>query len=49
MKIEDLLYSAMEHGKRTDFLDEVTRLRSLAPKANLMEVYEQAYNNVMNT
>lgn len=47
--IEDLLYSATEHGKRSDLLDEVSKLRVSKPKELLDRIYEEAYQNIMNT
>ena len=49
MNIEDLLYSANEHGKRTNLLNEVGKLRANHPSWPLQTIYEEAYKNVMNT
>ena len=49
MKIEDLLYSAYEHGKRDAMLAEVSKIKAHYPHWSLQNVYEEAYQNVMNT
>lgn len=46
--IEDLVYSAYEHGKRTQLLNEVSKLRKHYPTWPLQNLYEEAYKNVMN-
>lgn len=47
--IEELVYSALEHGKRTDLLNEVTKLKRENPHMPLNDVYNKAYQYVMNT
>jgi hypothetical protein len=48
-RIEKLLYSAMEHGQRDALLDEVSKIRTNYPFKNLDDVYDEAYQTVMNT
>ena len=48
-KIEELVYSAHEHGKRTELFDEVSKIKKLTPNMPLNDVYEQAYQQVMKT
>lgn len=46
--IEDILYSAETHGKRTDLLDRVNTIRTNSPGKSIEEVYTMAYEEVMN-
>ena len=46
--IEDILYSAENHGKRTDLLNRVRAIRDNSPSKPLEEVYTMAYEEVMN-
>ena len=48
-KIEELVYSAHEHGKRTELFNEVSKIKELAPNMLLSDIYEQAYQQVMKT
>ena len=48
-KIEELVYSAHEHGKRTELFNEVSKIKKLTPNTPLNDVYEQAYQQVMKT
>ncbi len=48
-RIEELIYSAHEHGKRTDLFNAVTKLRNQHPTMHLDEVYDEAYQQVMRT
>ena len=48
-RIEQLLYSAMEHGQRDALLNEVTKIRTNYPHRNLDDIYDEAYEIVMNT
>lgn len=48
-RIEELLYSALEHGQRDALLKEVTRIRKNHPNKNLDNVYNEAYQIVMKT
>tara|TARA_R110000803_G_scaffold209613_1_gene279613 strand:+ start:221 stop:376 length:156 start_codon:yes stop_codon:yes gene_type:complete len=47
--IENLLYSAYEHGKRDEMYKKVTEIRRLNNTMPLEEVYEEAYQQVMKT
>ena len=46
--IEDLVYSAENHGKRTDLLNRVGVIKANSPSKPLEEVYNMAYQEVMN-
>lgn len=46
-KIEELVYSAYEHGKREVLFNEISNLRKLYPSMKLEELYDLAYQNVM--
>ena len=48
-RIENLLYSALEHGKRDILLKEVSKLRNKYPNKGLEEVYDEAYQIAMKT
>jgi hypothetical protein len=48
-KIEDLVYSANEHGQRTQLLNQVSIIREESPYMPLDQVYERAYEITMNT
>ena len=47
--IENLLYSAYEHGKRDEMYKKVGEIRSENKYMPLEEVYEKAYSIVMKT
>jgi len=47
--IEDILWSAEEHGKRTDLLQRVGEIRVNNPSMPLNDIYDKAYQDVMNT
>jgi hypothetical protein len=47
--IEDLLYSAYQHGKRTEMYKKVSEIRNESKHMPLDEVYEKAYSIVMKT
>jgi hypothetical protein len=49
MSIEDIVYSAEEHGRRNLLFNEVSILRKKTPNRDLTEIYEEAYRTVMNT
>lgn len=49
MSIEDIVYSAEEHGRRDSLFNEVSRLKKQSPSKELKEIYEEAYERVMNT
>ena len=48
-RLEEILYSAEEHGKRTDLLQRVGEIRVNNPRMTLNDVYDKAYQDVMNT
>ena len=48
-RIENLLYSALEHGKRDDLLNKVSKIRNKYPRKSIEEVYDEAYQIIMNT
>jgi hypothetical protein len=48
-RLEEMLYSAEEHGKRTDLLQRVGEIRVNNPRMKLEDIYDQAYNEVMHT
>ena len=47
--IEDLVWSAHEHGKREDLFAKVSELKAEFPRLKLEELYEKAYQEVLNT
>lgn len=49
MSIEEMLYSAEEHGKRSDMFEEVARLKQSLSHLPLKEIYDEAYQIVMKT
>jgi len=48
-RIEELVYSAYEHGRRTQLLDKVSEIRKQSPRMVLEDVYDRAYSEVMKT
>ena len=48
-RIEELIYSAYEHGQRTQLLETVSKIRISNPKIPLEDVYDMAYSEVMKT
>ena len=48
-KIEDLVYSAYEHGQRDKLFQKVSEIKMHNPTLQLEAVYEKAYSEVMNT
>ena len=48
-RLEELLWSAEEHGRRQQMFEEIKKVRTENPKLNLEQQYEQAYQNVMKT
>ena len=48
-KIEELIYSAHEHGQRTQLLETVSKIRKSNPRIPLEDVYDMAYSEVMKT
>lgn len=47
--LEDLLWSAEEHGKRQQMFKELEKIKAENPKLSLEEQYQQAYQNIMRT
>ena len=47
--IEDLVYSAHEHGRRESLFKEVAKVRAESPNMELRDVYSKAYTTVMKT
>jgi len=47
--LEELVYSAYEHGKRKEMLIEVGKLREEHPRMPLEQIYDKAYQAVMMT
>ena len=48
-QLEELLYSAEEHGKRYKMFDEIEKIKISNTKMSLEEIYNKAYKLVMNT
>jgi len=48
-RIEELLYNASEHGQRTAVIAEASKIKAHHPHWSLDQVYEEAYQNIMNT
>ena len=48
-KLEELLWSAEEHGKRPQMFKEIHKIRTENPNLTLEQQYEQAYQKVMKT
>ena len=48
-RLEELLYSAEEHGKRQQMFEEIKKVKTEDPKLTLEQQYEQAYQNIMKT
>lgn len=48
-KIEELVYSAHEHGQRSNLFKEVSKLRITNQHMKLEDIYEEAYSIVMKT
>ena len=46
-KLEELLWSAEEHGKRQQMFKEIKKLKIESPNLTLEQQYEHAYQNVM--
>jgi len=47
--IEDLLYSAYQHGKRDEMYKKVGEIRNENKHMPLEDIYEEAYSKVMKT
>ena len=48
-QIEELVYSAHEHGQRENLFKEVTKVKNSNPRMALEDVYQEAYGRVMKT
>ena len=48
-RLEELLYSAEEHGKRKQMFEEIEKLKNTYPPLKKEDLYEKAYQNVMKT
>lgn len=48
-RLEELLFSAEEHGKREAILRRVTEIIAEQPAIKREDAYEKAYQQVMNT
>jgi hypothetical protein len=46
-RIEELVYSAYDHGKREALFNEIAILKKTNPSMRLEELYDLAYQNVM--
>ncbi len=46
-ELENILYSALEHGKRDELLREVGRIRKVNPHMPLYDIYQLAYETVL--
>jgi hypothetical protein len=49
IKSQSLYKSAEEHGKGTEYISEVSLLQNRYPDKTLELIYQEAYENVMNT
>jgi len=47
--IEDILYSAYQHGKRDEVYKKVNEIKSKNKHMPLEEVYDLAYQEIMKT
>ena len=47
--IENLVYSAYEHGQRESMFKEVQKVKLEYPNMPLEDIYQKAYSNVMKT
>ena len=48
-KLEELLWSAEEHGRRQQMFKEIKKIKIQNPNLTLEQQYEQAYQKVMKT
>ncbi len=48
-RIEELVYSAHEHGQRSQLFEKVSEIRNQHPRMLLEDVYDKAYSEVMKT
>ena len=49
IKSQSLYKSAEEHGKGTEYISEVSLLKDKYPNKTHELIYQEAYENVMNT
>ena len=47
--LEELLWSAEEHGKRQQLFKEIEKVKKEYPNLALQEQYQKAYQNIMKT
>ena len=47
-QIEELVYSAHQHGQRKNLLKKVSEIRKEQPNMQLEDVYDLAYSEIMN-
>lgn len=48
-QLEELVYSALEHGKRDEMFEEIAKIRTATPNLPLEQLYNMAYQEVMKT
>lgn len=48
-RIEELVHSTYQHGKREELFKEVKNIRNNNPNMLLEDIYDEAYRIVMNT
>ena len=48
-RIEELIYSALEHGQRDILLEKVNKIKENNPYMSLGDIYSVAYQEVMKT
>ena len=48
-RIEELIYSALEHGQRDRLLEKVNKIRENNTYMSLGDIYSVAYQEVMKT
>tara|TARA_R100000541_G_scaffold9954_1_gene17796 strand:- start:29 stop:184 length:156 start_codon:yes stop_codon:yes gene_type:complete len=48
-KIEELVYSAHEHGQRTQLLEKVAEIVKQNSRIQLEDAYDEAYSYIMKT
>lgn len=48
-RIEELVYSTYQYGKREELFKEVKNIKNNNPNMPLEDIYDEAYRSVMNT
>jgi hypothetical protein len=48
-RIEELIYSAHEHGQRSQLFEKVSEIRNEHPRMPLEDIYDKAYSEIMKT